>query len=144
MMQRWWSAFDELHATQAPGMPSLWGLVEDGVSWLDDGSGPYRSGLYDELLPADLNGDIERLWDGTTIARWPERIVSEPWPHRAMADAFGPAVNTWRLKVTENNVGITRYQLQARSRRSWRKRRASTGISPARPGISRSKGGRST
>jgi len=27
---------------------------------------------------------------------------------------FGPAVNTWRLKVAENNVGITRYQLQAR------------------------------
>jgi outer membrane protein TolC len=27
---------------------------------------------------------------------------------------FGPAVNTWRLKVAENNVGISRYQLQAR------------------------------
>ena len=27
---------------------------------------------------------------------------------------FGPTVNTWRLRVAENNVGISRYQLQAR------------------------------
>ena len=27
---------------------------------------------------------------------------------------FGPTVNTWRLKVAENNIGISRYQLQAR------------------------------
>lgn len=27
---------------------------------------------------------------------------------------FGPSVNSWRIKVAENNLGISRYQLQAR------------------------------
>src|SRR5205814_1400340 len=31
VLKRFWTTFDELHAQQAPGMPSLWGLVEEGA-----------------------------------------------------------------------------------------------------------------
>jgi hypothetical protein len=93
-MRRWWAEFDELHARQRPGMIPLWGLVDDGFVALDNERAPAPY-LYRQLLSPELTAEIDRLWDGVTLARWPERIVSEFHPHRQMAEAFGPAVELW-------------------------------------------------
>jgi hypothetical protein len=99
VVKRYWEAFDAAHARQRSGMPSLWGLVEEwrGYSLTGrDPDGPYSDGIYRRLLPSDLLGEVERLWGTTTLPREPDRIVTEPFPHVAMADAFGPALRFWQ------------------------------------------------
>jgi hypothetical protein len=96
-LRRFWSLFDDIHSRQAPGMPPLWGLVEDTRSIMfsgGDGS-PYQNQLYRRLLPVDLVSEVDELWAGTMFPRWPDRIVSEPFPHALMAEAFGPALTFW-------------------------------------------------
>jgi hypothetical protein len=103
-MKKWWAAFDSVHAAQRPGMSPLWGLVDEGLALLPpavgDPGGP-SPGLYRALLPRGLSDQIDRLWDGVALKRWPERIVSEFHPHRQMAEAIGPAVRLW------NGVALT-------------------------------------
>ncbi|WP_169944438.1 stress protein [Microbispora sp. H11081] len=94
VLKRWWQQFDAIHARQTANMPSLWGLVEEGFYSIGYGEGPQRQ-LYRTLLSTDLVEDVNRLWDGTTLARWPQVIVSEPYPHRLMAETLGPAVTFW-------------------------------------------------
>lgn len=94
VMRRWWHAYDAVHAAQKPGMPSLWGLVEEALMAFG-GRMASAPGLYRRLLPADVVNEVDRLWEGVTLARWPERIVSEFYPHRQMAQAFGPALELW-------------------------------------------------
>jgi hypothetical protein len=93
-MRNWWTEFDEIHARQTPGSPSLWGLVDEG--WFSPNNQnapvPYR---YRDLLSPELIARIDRLWGGCALGRWPDKIVTEFWPHRLMADAFGPAVEFW-------------------------------------------------
>lgn len=94
VMRRWWEEFDGVHAAQRSGMPALWGLVDEGFITLDNeqDAEPY---LYRRLLSEEVVAEVDRLWDGVTLPRWPERIVSEFHPHRQMADAFGPALAFW-------------------------------------------------
>lgn len=98
LLRRYWNAFDAVHARQTAGMPSLWGLVEERRSAASltetNGAAPHPF-LYTRLLPADLVADVERLWDTMMLARYPEYILSEPYPHAAMAEAFGPALIFW-------------------------------------------------
>jgi hypothetical protein len=47
-------------------------------------------------VPPEICSRIEALWDGTTLAKFPDRIVSEFSPHRAFAEALGPAVRFWQ------------------------------------------------
>jgi hypothetical protein len=56
---------------------------------------PYQPGLYRQLLARDLIEDIDGLWGTTMLPQWPERIVSAPFPHAVMADAFGSALKFW-------------------------------------------------
>jgi hypothetical protein len=97
VLETYWHQFDELHAEQAPGMPSLWGLVEDagGISIGWEGPDWYQPRLYQEVLPRDLIGKIEQLWAGTMLPRWPERIATEISPHAAMAETLGVALRFW-------------------------------------------------
>jgi hypothetical protein len=93
-MRRWWDAYDTLHAEQRSGSRSLWGLVDEGYINLGGNFGnsaaPYR-----QLLPADLVAEVNRLWDGITLRKYPDRIVSEFFPHHRMAETFGPALEFW-------------------------------------------------
>jgi hypothetical protein len=93
-LTRWWTEFDAIHARQTPGQHTLWGLVDEGFTSTEDINGPTAS-LYRRLLTPDLVADVDRLWDGVTLARWPDAIVSEPYPHHLMADTLGPAINFW-------------------------------------------------
>src|SRR5262249_19550016 len=84
--------FDTIHARQTVGIPTLWGLVEEGFTNPEEGP---AQPLYRQLLTADLVTQIDQLWDGVTLPRWPETIVSEPYPHRLMAETLGPATTFW-------------------------------------------------
>ena len=70
----WWQAFDELHARQAPGMPSLWGLLgdrtEDANRRASDEDDRYTPRGY-LMLPSDLVASVEMLWGTTVLDRWP-------------------------------------------------------------------------
>jgi hypothetical protein len=93
----YWRHLDAIHARQVPGMPPLWGLVEDG-GWATlepQPHTPYQGALYRRLLPADLVARVDRLWGSTVLVKWPDRVVSEPFPHSAMAETFGPALKFW-------------------------------------------------
>jgi hypothetical protein len=99
VLRKYWQSFDETHERQKPGMRPLWGLVEESAS-VDlrepDSDSPYRPKLYLELLPRELIDDIERLWGTVMLAKWPDRIVSEPFPHFLMVETFGPALKFWQ------------------------------------------------
>jgi hypothetical protein len=92
VLTRWWQQFDTIHARQTPGMPTLWQLVEEGN--VRPVEGPAQP-IYRQLLSPDVLADVDRLWDGVTLSRWPEVIVSEPFPHRQMAQTLGPALAFW-------------------------------------------------
>ncbi len=96
-MKRWWQQFDAVHARQQPSMLPLWGLVDEGIysAGNDDNPRTPIPRMYRQLLTPDLVQDVDRLWDGLTLPRWPQRTVSEPHPHRLMAEAFGPALTFW-------------------------------------------------
>jgi hypothetical protein len=99
VLNKYWQLFDEIHSRQKTGMKSLWGLVEDELphSLVDDDQteGPFHPKLYADLLPAGLIRDIEQLWGTTMLPRWPDVIVTQPYPHFAMADTLGPALRFW-------------------------------------------------
>ena len=96
-LAEYWRAFDEIHTMQATGMRPLWGLVEEsGWGNLEPATHtPYQQELFRELLSRHLVEQIERLWGTTVLAKWPDRVVSEPFPHAVMAETFGPALKFW-------------------------------------------------
>lgn len=96
-LRSYWQVFDELHARQSRGMPSLWGLVEDGgwVALHVETTSPYQPTLYRRLVPPALVAHIEQLWGTTVLTKWPDCVVSEPFPHSAMAETFGAALKFW-------------------------------------------------
>jgi len=97
-LKKYWQRFDELHARQKPGMKSLWGLVEEGKRIIFEPiqEDIFHPGIYLELLPDELISEIEKLWGTTMLNKYPERIVSEPFPHAVMADVIGPALSFWQ------------------------------------------------
>jgi hypothetical protein len=98
VLRDYWAAFDAIHAEQIPGRKPLWGLLEErgtvNYTYYSN-STPYQSSIYRQLLPAHVIKDVDRLWATTVDARWPERMVREPFPHAAMAEAFGPVLRFW-------------------------------------------------
>jgi hypothetical protein len=97
-LKKYWQEFDNLHARQRPGMKSLWGLVEEvgRIDFDTPRADIFHPGLYRELLPADLIQKIEKLWGTTMLNKYPERIVSEPFPHAVMAEVLGPPLFFWQ------------------------------------------------
>ncbi len=96
-LREFWVQFDVTHARQASGMPSLWGLVEEGDPIRLGWQGPewFMPGQYRKLLPAAVVTEIEDLWGAVMLPRWPDRIVSEISPHALMAQTLGPALSFW-------------------------------------------------
>lgn len=97
-LRNYWGAFDEIHARQTPKMKPLWGLVNESrlvalSSW--EGRDLYRRELFSEALPGALLSEILELWSGTMLSRWPDRIVTEPFPYQTMVETFGPALGFW-------------------------------------------------
>ncbi|HVB20554.1 MAG TPA: hypothetical protein VNG51_01230 [Ktedonobacteraceae bacterium] len=97
VLSRYWQIFDELHARQSRGMKPLWGLVEDHRSFdfYNHLQSPYQPRLYLDLLPKAMLSDIEQLWGAIMLPRWPDRIISEPFPHSLLIESLGPALKFW-------------------------------------------------
>jgi len=98
VLRRYWAAFDAIHARQAVGMTSLWGLVEErfaAASLTDSNAASPQAFLYRKLLPDEVVIEVDGLWNTIMLPRYPEYMVSEPYPHAAMAEAFGPALTFW-------------------------------------------------
>ena len=97
VLLQYWQEFDSVHARQAPGMPPLWSLVQEG-GWGDlepQPWTPYQRELFRRVLSTQLVSEIDRLWGTTVLAKWPDRIISEPFPHSTIAEALGPALKFW-------------------------------------------------
>ena len=95
VLHRWWVQFDKLHARQAAGMPTLWGLTEEIPTVAGSGEGP-AAPLYRQVLTPDLVTEVDHLWNGRAIPRWPETIVNEPYPHKLLTELMGPVVKFWQ------------------------------------------------
>lgn len=94
-LRNWWTAFDQAHAAQRPGMRSLWGLVDDSImAFVPDDHG-FTQQLYRQVLPAAVNEQVDRLWQSVTLQRHAKSIVSNPQPHQLMAETLGPALEFW-------------------------------------------------
>lgn len=98
-----WQAFDTAHARQEPGMKSLWGLMDETSAhqFVREEVGPYNPYVYRDHLAPELSADIERLWGTTVLTKYPDHVVSEPFPHTRMAELYGPALKFW------NGCGLT-------------------------------------
>lgn len=97
-LKNYWAAFDEIHARQTPKMKPLWGLINESrmvalASW--EGRDLYRRELFSEILPEALLSEILGLWSGTMMSRWPDRVITEPFPYQTMVETFGPALGFW-------------------------------------------------
>ncbi|MFI6624295.1 hypothetical protein [Streptomyces sp. NPDC050528] len=94
-LRDWWAGFDQAHAVQSRGMPSLWGLVDQDLMMLSRIEQGFTPQLYRQRLPADVLERVGRLWERVTLQRYPGSIVSNPRPHQTMAQALGPAAEFW-------------------------------------------------
>jgi hypothetical protein len=99
ILQQYWPLFEKIHERQVTGMKPLWGLVEDSRMFDFERrfsfNEPYQFQLYLHLLPSTLLTEIERLWGTSMLPRWPECIISEPFPHQLFAETFGQALKFW-------------------------------------------------
>lgn len=100
VMKKYWHVFDEIHARQAEGMkPLRAGQILNPLSVGFEHPFPLQLPdlypRYQQLLPADLLAEIDQLWGTILLPRWPERIVSEPFPHELFLETFGVALNFW-------------------------------------------------
>jgi hypothetical protein len=97
VLREFWTAFDEIHNRQSPGMPSLWGLVEESrfVSIGRQGPDWFHPQLYRKLIPANTVEAIEKLWGTVMLPQVPHRVVSEISPQGLMGETFGPALSFW-------------------------------------------------
>lgn len=99
VLGRYWGEFDAIHARQERGMPALWGLVQEHAGSVlrakDDDRELPEGDVHERLLSPELRGDIMSLWGTAVLPRWPERLVTEPFPHVRLAEALGPALRFW-------------------------------------------------
>jgi len=95
ILRDYFTEFDALHARQTSGMRPLWGLVDGRDFNLRVMPSPHTSGLFEQLLSAPLRARIASAWRGLLLARYPDAIVSNPFPHVTMAETFGPTLRFW-------------------------------------------------
>jgi hypothetical protein len=96
-LKEYWTVFDQIHARQAVGIQPLWGLVEDYrfLNFNEATQSPYQPQLYQTFLPNNLLNKIEQLWGTVMLVKFPDKIVSELFPHELMAETFGAAIKFW-------------------------------------------------
>lgn len=110
IMRDLWRVVDDAHANQAPGMPSLWGLVEE-YDYIDveqddkADSSLHNRGLYWTQLPAKTLHAIQDLWGGTFLQAYPEAIVTTLDPYARLCTTFGAALRFW------NGIALTAWFL---------------------------------
>lgn len=92
-LKQFWTEVDAIHARQKPGMKELCVIL--GADLPRARSAPGRGSVGDHRLSAELAQELTRLWATTLNPRFPEHLVTEPYPLNAAAQAFGPAFYFW-------------------------------------------------
>ncbi|HHH30769.1 MAG TPA: hypothetical protein ENK57_20835, partial [Polyangiaceae bacterium] len=99
---KFWRVFDQHHAALQSGDSTLWGLVQQHPAHPVDCTGAepsyggvYREGLFRELVPPDLQEEIEALWSCCVRSGWPDRLTTSLDPHHLFAMSQGPALALW-------------------------------------------------
>jgi hypothetical protein len=92
-LKQFWAEVDAIHAQQKPGMKELCVIL--GADLPRARSAPGRGTVGDHRLTAELALELTRLWATTLNPRFPEHLVTEPYPLNAAAKAFGPAFYFW-------------------------------------------------
>lgn len=88
VLERLCREFDAVHARQAPGMPSLFGLLGTGYY---SSSGPAGESTGDaRVFSAELLTDVKRLWGTKLSPRNPVRLVTEPYWGPPSRGRWGP------------------------------------------------------
>jgi hypothetical protein len=100
VLRGYWDAFDTVHARQASGMPAPPELAPGRGFGIGEDV-PFTRPDVERVLPPDVLADIDALWGGACVPRYPDRIVSMLFPHAEMVAAFGPALTFW------NNIALT-------------------------------------
>jgi hypothetical protein len=92
-LRRYWDGFDQLHSQHKHGMDQLSGLIPQRFLVLDATS--TDASRDTNAFPTEFVDPIISLWRTMVVPRWPEVIVSEPYPAARMAEAFGPGLDLW-------------------------------------------------
>ncbi len=91
VLRRCWAELDAAHANQETTMSPL--------------GRPYERELRRTMFSERILADIDSLWDGECLPRWPDHIVSSTDPLASMAAAFGPGLAFW------HEIGINAWSL---------------------------------
>lgn len=100
VLRRYWAAFDTVYTRQVSGMPAPPDLAPGRGFGIGEDV-PFTRPDFERVLPSAVLADIDALWGGTCVPRYPDRIVSTLFPHAEMVAAFGPALTFW------NNIALT-------------------------------------
>ncbi|MFD5922156.1 TerD family protein [Kitasatospora sp. NPDC058201] len=101
VLRDWWAGFDQAHAHQAKGMPSLWGLLDEEVMDLSSPGEDRTPQVYLQALPPMVLEQVGRLWETVMLKQHPGSIVSNPRPHHTMTQVLGAAAGFW------HGIGLT-------------------------------------
>ena len=101
VLRGYWQFIDAAHARQAPGMAALDDLASTTGFGIGNDKEPFPTPAYERLLPAPTLADVDTLWGGACVPRYPDRIASAVFPHAYLTAALGPALSFW------HGVGLT-------------------------------------
>ena len=97
-----WHEFLKIHAHQAPGDPTLWGLIHQfelieivAAITPERAERAWIPAQYKVHFSTSLQERIERLWATRVYDRYPERLVTNLTPWYWMGKALGPALEFW-------------------------------------------------
>jgi hypothetical protein len=111
VLRRYWSELDAwlassnsaaawLSTLAGPGPKESPNFVSsDDADAVHDDNGGETLCPPGRLFSAGLVADIEHLWGTKVLARWPDRLVTEPAPHDRVAAAFGPYLAHFLLEA---------------------------------------------
>jgi hypothetical protein len=93
-MERVWEVVDTLHADEPAAAVFRWDLMGHPDAHHRELAAHVRH-LAQELLPFEVNSEIEELWGTCVDERFPDGVVTCKFPHAACCEAFGPALAFW-------------------------------------------------
>ncbi len=96
VLRGYWNIIDAAHARQAPRMHPLDDLASGTGFGIGDEEEPFPTPAYERLLAPTTLADIDTLWGGACLPRYPDRIASAVFPHAYMTAALGPALSFWQ------------------------------------------------
>ena len=102
VVQEVWHEFLQIHARQAPGNASLWGLIHQferieivAAITPERAERAWIPAQYKTYFSTSLQDRVEHLWATRVYNRYPDRLVRNLTPWYWMGRALGPALEFW-------------------------------------------------